>query len=538
MAPDFPTIPAAFLDSLVRHPDRVALQIVRKLDEHEDVTYAEWYQGASKMMGGLAARGITAGDRILIALPTGRDFFDLYLACFLSGVIPLVGLPPRSHGGANSFADKIDVAQKHDFKAIVTPSNLPELPILSVTPQSLRGEETLEVYPAQPEGIAHLQATSGSTGAPRLAIVRHGNLVANVKGIGMRIQATQKDNLVSWLPLSHDMGLVGVSWSIFWQVPLITADPSLFVRNPLNWLRMITQFKGTLSPAPNSAYQACARLMKLRKFKDLDLSSWRVGLCGSEPVYRKTVEDFTRVFEPVGFRSEVLLPVYGLAEATLAVTLPQVGQDPVFDEVDPDKLEKELIAVPVSPDNQRSTNFSMLGTQLEDHKVRIGDGTGASFPERKVGEIEITGPSVISGYWNGEGDEKLFTPDGFLKTGDLGYYADGKLYISGRKKEVIILNGRNFFLHQIEESFRELRTEDRPWMGSVMALGKKDEVVGSERLYVRVEMRRPLEETAQQEQAALFRDHLLIRFDIGGAHILWTEKGGIPRTTSGKLKRG
>lgn len=545
--PAFSSIIEAFQASVAQTPEKSALFWVKTTNDHEVITYSDWNRGARNIAAGFAHLGIESGDRLLIALPTHRDFLDLYLACLLTGVIPLIIGLPGSQPYPDVFIRKARaLAEKLRIKAIILPApeenteadnrKLAEpWQLLSVAALRSFGQLQGELPLPDPEGIAHLQATSGSTGMPRLALIRHRNLVANVLGIGRAVNARPDERIVSWLPMSHDMGLVSMAYTLFWQGPLVVADPSLFVRNPINWLRMITQFKGDHSPAPNSAFQTCARLMKIRKFKGLDLTSWRIALCGSEPVYQKTIQEFTAAFAPYGFNPTTFFPVYGLAESTLATTLPALNQEPLVEEIDLEVLETEQQAVLAHADTTRKRAMVAVGKPLQEHTVRIVDELGETLVERKVGEVEIKGPSVIDGYWEGEGDTGLFSADGFLRTGDLGYLANGNLYITGRKKEIMIINGRNFIANQLEEHLR--REVEYPFLGAFAVCGKYAASLSSERLVVLAEQKRNPDEVLRRECEERIRQCMLEGFAIAGTAVVWLPKGGIPRTTSGKVRR-
>src|SRR6185436_5745690 len=295
-------------------------------------------------------------------------------------------------------------------------------------------------------------------------------------------------------------------------------DAANFVHNPITWLQMISRFGGTLSPAPNSAYQACARLAKRRTFEDLDLSSWRVALCGAEPVHEETIRRFTEAFERYGWRATAMLPVYGLAEATLAATIPDPNALPHID-----RLDGEL-----------SMNMVSVGPAIPGHQVRIVDGEGSPLREREIGEVELAGPSVIDEYWdNPQETRSLKRADGFLRTGDLGYLAGGELYITGRQKDIIIINGRNLVPAQIEAAMEQVFNDD---IAGIVACGVQDAQTNSESLHLIIESRiLPHPDRAVAEEK--LRGGLESMFGLGGATIHWVKKGEIPKTSSGKVQR-
>ncbi|MCG8460258.1 MAG: AMP-binding protein, partial [Holophagales bacterium] len=390
------------------------------------------------------------------------------------------------------------------------------------------GELRLE---ADPDAVAHLQATSGSTGNPKLAVLRHSHLSANVRGIGEAIGERPGDRVVSWLPLYHDMGLVCLSCVLYWQRPLVLADPSSFVRHPINgWLKLISRFRGTISPAPTSAYQICSRLARRVRTGDLDLSSWRVGFCGAEPVHESVLENFSAAFCPHGLAATTLLPVYGLAECTLAATIPPRGRTYHVERVARRALADGRAKPAPGGSAQGGVAMVSVGAPLPGHELRIVDGERRPLPERRVGEIELRGPSTIDGYWR-DGTRRRHA---FLRTGDLGYVSNGQLFVTGRRKEIIICYGRNLPPSEVEAVVAGVL--DDPLHQGVAAFGVPNAATGSEDLHVMIEHRKHRAVGRQAEEEGI-RDALLHAFEVGGAHIHWVEKGRIPKTTSGKIMR-
>lgn len=341
--------------------------------------------------------------------------------------------------------------------------------------------------------------------------------------------------LVSWLPLSHDMGLIGLSYALYHQIPLVLSDTTNFVRNPLSWLEWISQYRGTLSPAPNSAFQMCARLAALRPPRGLDLSSWRVALCGAEPVHENTLVQFTRAFAASGLNRVTPVPVYGLAEATLAVTISDIRAPFMVDHVDADAVASRGVATPAEPDGEHSLSLVCVGTVVDGHELRIVDENGTLLDDRQVGEIEYRGPSVIDGYWHNDiANADLKRPDGFLRTGDLGYLADGRLYVTGRKKDLLIIGGRNFTPNQIE-SFVEAVAKST-LTPAVIAVGVPDQTTGTEALHLLLDTRLADEDSRRPLEARI-RESLASAFDLTGVRMHWIAAGRLPRTTSGKIQR-
>jgi len=510
------TVIDQFAASLDRDPRATAVTLVAPGGEAEELSYETLYALARRAAMGLSSRGIDRGDVVVLAMPTSREILGYYLASLCTGVIPLIA---PSHDGAAEHA--ASVAAAAGARHVLTLADAHE--------GLARGEGSLDLR-IHADDIAHLQATSGSTGLPKIAVIRNRNVSANVRAIGDAIEEREGDRVVSWLPLYHDMGLICISCVLHWQRPLVLTDPGNFVRHPIRyWLSLISTYGGTVSPAPTSAYQICSRLARRRQFENLDLSRWRVGFCGAEPVHARTIEEFRDTFAPYGLAPTTVLPVYGLAEATLAVTIPQQGTVPVFDAVDRERLEREQLAMPALP-NDRAAVHVGLGPPLGGHDVKIVDAEGRALPERHVGEIEVHGPSVINSY---RSCETSIATNG-LRTGDLGYIADGRLFVTGRKKDIIIIHGRNLLPAELEATAEE--TLATGIHNGVAAVGMMNDAQATEELHLFVESREvppPDRELLEERLRGVMSD----AFQLSGVHVHWTPKGSIPKTPSGKIQR-
>ncbi len=533
---------ATFMARLAATPERILIRVVESGEVHE-LSYARLYRSACQVAQGLREFGVRRGDRIVVGLSTSEALFHTYLGALLSGVVPVLVPGPRKKIPLEVYGGHIGLlAGAIEARLFVADAGAPQdlgehLPIPVARPEQLALDGGAPEVDAAPRGelIAHLQATSGSTGMPRLAKVRHQNIAANVSAIGQAIRHRQGDVLLSWLPLSHDMGLIGVSYALFWDCPLVMTDPMNFARNPLSWLHMMQRFQGTLSPAPNSAFKICARLGERAGLEGLDLSSWRVALCGAEPIHADTLSHFQRVFGARGFREQTLFPVYGLAETTLAAAMPGVETPPHIDEIDTGEVQRTRRCLPATQPGAAMRNVS-VGKAIPGHQLRIVNAEGQPLPPRHVGEVEFSGPSVIQGYWGYEvPDPALKRPDGFLRTGDLGYVDEtGRLYITGRQKDIIIANGRNLIPFQIEEDVSSLIGSTLP--NGVAAVGITDPLTNSERVHLIIESAE-LPRPGQEAEERQIRDRLEQAFGLTGITLHWRPKGWNPKTTSGKLQR-
>ncbi len=541
------TVVDAFLDSASRTPDRLAFRVIEKANQEFALSYAEMYRLVGQAVAGLAMHGTDETDRVIIALPASREFLSVYLGCLYAGVVPTVVAEPKEGRTEHYAAYLRGLAEHTQAKQVIVSAELgdrlaPLLPLQVLTPATLRGTPVELTAPrATPTSLAHLQATSGSTGVPKLAMVRHDNIVANVQAIAHAIRGNPDDSLVSWLPLSHDMGLVGVSYALNAQIPMVLSDTANFLRNPLSWLRMISGYQGTLSPAPSSAFHTCVRLAKLCPPQDLDLSTWRVALCGAEPVHESAMREFQAVFGRAGLCETTLLPVYGLGEVTLAATISDVDRPYSVDWVDAQTVAAGGCAEPRAVEDPRALGMVCVGRAVQGHALRVVDPNGAPVPDRTIGEIEMSGPSVIDGYLaepddakTGAADDQLKREDGYIRTGDLGYQVDGELYVTGRRKDIVIISGRNFIPDQLE-TFVEAVTESA-LTPAVVAVGVVDPTLLTEQLHLLLDVR-----LAPGRDRQTITGHVVEAlaevFGIGGVTCHWVHRAEIPRTPSGKVQR-
>ncbi|MEV5988492.1 AMP-binding protein [Streptomyces sp. NPDC052051] len=547
------TVIDALLDSAARTPDRSAFHVIERSEDTFSLSYADVCHLIARSVSGLAAQGIDAADRVVVVLPTSRDFLSVYLGCLYAGVVPIVAAEPTT-GDTSRYAAHLGRLVTHaQARRVITTPELaavltPSLPVPVTTPDALRGTPVpLDAPRATPTSLAHLQATSGSTGVPKLAMIRHGNIVANVRAIAEAIRGTADDTLVSWLPLFHDMGLIGISYALRARIPMVLSDPVNFLRNPMSWLHWMSRYRGTLSPAPSSAFHICARVARRRPPTDLDLSTWRVALCGAEPVHEGTLSEFQAAFGPFGLPKTTLRPVYGLAEATLAVTISDVTRPYSVDRVDAEAAAAKGYAEPRPAGDPRTTAMMCVGPVVPGHSLRVVGPDGKPLPDRVIGEIEVAGPSVIDGYLPEPGDtvtgaqgtdgadeEPFKGPDGHLSTGDLGYQVDGELYVTGRSKDIVIIAGRNYVPDQVER-FVESVTRS-PRTPAVVAVGVRDATLHTEQLHLVLDERLAEGRDRQQVTGQVSRA-LDEAFGISGVTYHWVPRARLPRTTSGKIQR-
>jgi 1-acyl-sn-glycerol-3-phosphate acyltransferase len=382
---------------------------------------------------------------------------------------------------------------------------------------------------------AFIQYTSGSTGQPKGVLLTHDNLLANIRAITAGLEARPDDVGASWLPLYHDMGLIG-SWlfCLHAGLPIAIQSPLAFLSRPERWLWAIHSRRATLSGAPNFAYELCARKITDEALQGLDLSSWRCALNGAEPVSPDTIERFVRRFEPYGFRREALMPVYGLAENSVALCFPPVGRGPVVRRVAREPFERLARAEPAAGDAKDALRFVSVGRPLPGHEVRIVDDSGADLADGAVGRLAFRGPSMTSGYYRQpEATAALRLPGGFLDSGDHAFRMDGEVHITGRRKDLIIKGGRNLVPQEVEEA---AATVEGVRKGCVAALGVDRADLGTQSLVVVAETRaRDAAQRARIEAEVV--DRVAAAVGLPPDVVCLVPPGSVPKTSSGKIRR-
>jgi fatty-acyl-CoA synthase len=559
-------------------PGRAHIVLYEESGEPRSITYGELYERASAVADDLRRRGLEPAQTVAIMLPTCAEFFFTFAGILLAGGIPVPIYPPfRADRIAEYAARQSNILRNAEAQFLVTWKQAeslarllqPRVPSLREVLNAQRlATDTTAHSPAAPpstewrpvehlshrargEDIAFLQYTSGSTGDPKGVILTHANLLANIQAIIGGVHIQPDDAAVSWLPLYHDMGLIG-AWfvPIVTGIPLVVMSPLAFLSRPDRWLWAIHKHRGTISPAPNFAYELCVRKIADKDIEGLDLSSWRAATNGAEPVAAATLERFAARFAKYGFRREALMPVYGLAEACLGVSAPPLGSGYKVDRIERAALESGGRAIPAkqspvandSPDDSGALEFVGAGRPMPGVEVRIVDREANSreLGERAQGQLQFRGPSATSGYYrNPAATKELIHEGGWLDSGDLAYWADGEIYITGRAKDVIIKAGRNIYPHEVEEiagRIAGVRT------GCVVAFGAPDARSGTERLIVAAELREKAR-GKNHDAAAVKRISDEIARAVNDAMgmppdtIELLRPQSIPKTSSGKLRR-
>jgi len=535
------TLTSALIRRARETPRKVHLHLQQ--DDGSDVsfTYQEMLNGAMSAGASLRERGLKPGETVALMLPTCHEFFFSFLGTLLAGGIPVPIYPPiRADQIEESARRQSAILRNAEVRIMVTfreaerlakSLDIPSLRTV-VRGDALLGGGGRVDYEASEDDIALIQYTSGSTGDPKGVTLTHRNLIANVRAIGYGVGVREDDVVVSWLPLYHDMGLIGCwLFSIYYGLELAAISPVAFLRRPERWLWMFHHHRGTLSPAPNFGYELCARKIKDADIEGLDLSSWRVALNGAEPINPETIERFTARFSPYGFRPETMMPVYGLAENSVAVAFAPNQTTPRIDTVDRARFELHGEARPASgaPGNLR---FVSTGRALPHHEMRIVDHNGEPVAERREGQIQFRGESAMQGYYRNP-EATLAARDGdWYRTGDLGYWAEGDLFITGRHKDLIIRAGRNVHPQELEKLAADV---DGVRRGCVAAFGVTDRSRGTESVVIVAETR-----SKDPEVRARIAGEIRRRVGAGAISpdvVRVVGSGAIPKTPSGKLQR-
>lgn len=507
--------------------------------ERASFTYSELRLQSEKLARSLVKKGIGHGP-VIISLPNCAEFAVSYFGVLMAGAIPVTlttpdyvtreyfGMLSRHISGisgarfALSFADKLGETSVECFD-----------------PRSLIEESPADIAlpTLQSQSLALIQFSSGSTVEPKGVMLTHENILANLGQIKEGMQVTSKDVLTSWLPFYHDMGLIGGLLSALYnEVESYFETPSDFIASPSKWLQQVCDSGTTIIMGPNLLYrQLCKRISKDEK-KTYNLSALRLALSGAEPVSPSICREFVETFREQGLRSSVMFPVYGMAENTLAVTFPKVGRDLRGMKLDRQQLAQGLAVEIDSEDfSQKSGNeleFVSCGYPLTGIQLRIAGADERALPERSVGEIQYQSPSMTSGYWkSSELTQQLFTADGWLKTGDLGFLNQGELFVTGRSKDVVILNGRKYFPQDIESSAQQV-TEFRAGRTAAFSFRGSDQ--DEYALVVETKEWKPARREALKAQLSERCYQMTYKKP---AHIYLMAPCALPRTSSGKLKR-
>ncbi|OGO15982.1 MAG: hypothetical protein A2Z14_02520 [Chloroflexi bacterium RBG_16_48_8] len=541
------TLPQLLQQNLIMDPERITLHLLNT-DTKRSISYKELILGASGYCQALMAAGIEKGDVVVIILQHGLDLMYAFWGCILLGAVPSImpflteKLSPESY--RKSLTSLISVTKP---AAIITyPEFMPEVRIAiqaeagvrallnsaQVAPLSELNLEALPGLTCSPQELALLQHSSGTTGLQKGVALSHQAVLHQIESYAEAIRMTCADTVISWLPLYHDMGLIaGFVMPILLRSPLVLMSPFDWVRAPYKLLQAVTEYQGTLSWLPNFAYNFCAKKIRERDLEGVDLASWRAVINCSEPMRWQSHQMFLERFAPYGLKPSALATCYAMAENVFAVTQGGLLEPVRVDEVDPGAFQSGRAVN--NSENHRSIKMLSAGRPIGNTEVRVLTEGRIDAPERHIGEIAIRSNCMLTGYYNREDlTEKAFF-QGWYLTGDLGYLADGELYVTGRKKEIIIVGGKNIYPQDLEELASEVPGVHP---GRVVAFGIFNADIGTEDICITLETDRTAAEERRQI-AALVRDHVTRNSDIAVRYVEVVDRAWLIKTSSGKIAR-
>jgi 1-acyl-sn-glycerol-3-phosphate acyltransferase len=537
------------LDALDAHveADPARIQVICLVDQVEHpITYRQLAATAAAIAGGLQRAGVQPRQTVALMLPTAPEYFGTYFGVLRAGAIPVPIYPPARasqledhvlrHAGilANAQATMLVTVPEATLVARLLQARLPGLRQVTTPQQLAAGDATPVPVAVRADDIAFIQYTSGSTGNPKGVALTHANLLANIRAMAQAAQATTDDVFVSWLPLYHDMGLIG-AWlaGLVLGFPSVVMSPLAFLARPLRWLQAIHRYRGTLSAGPNFAYELCLKRIDEADLAGLDLSCWRLAFNGAEAVSPDTVRRFAQRMAPCGLRPQALAPVYGLAEACVGLLFPPLGRLPPVDAVRREPLAASHRALPASPDDAHALRFVGCGRPLPGHEIRIVDEAGQPVGDRVEGQLEFRGPSATQGYYRNPRQTELLFHDGWLATGDRAYQADGEVYVTGRVKDIVIRGGRNLYPEEIEQAVGAV---DGVRKGCVAVFGCADAASGTEQLVVLAEVR-PGDAAAQARWRSAIANAVVGVIGEPPDRIVLAPPHTVLKTSSGKIRR-
>ena len=529
-----------------RNADR-AITYLEGENEQRKVQFGELHERALGILFHLQQLGAKRGDKLILFLGNNEQFIDAFWAAVLGGIVPVpiaLGISDehrhkllrvaRKLGRPFIYTDKRSLERIGAFAAQVgeaeTFAGLQQRSFLvdSLDDISKAGE----VYRAQPGDTAFIQFSSGSTSEPKGVVLTHANIIANARDSSLGSKFNENDVSLSWMPLTHDMGLIGFHIMMFAnRIHCHLMPTELFVRRPLLWLQFASRIRATITCSPNFGYKHYLKVLGDRSVEGLDLSSVRLIFNGAEPISADLCEEFLARMQPARLAREALFPVYGLAEASLAMTFPPLGRPLLATSFKRESLSVGNVAQTVARSDKEAVELVSVGRAIPPSEVQISADDDSPLPEGRVGNVYIRGENVTRGYFeNPEANAAAFTKDGWLRTGDLGLVHDGEIYISGRAKEIIFINGQNYYPHDLENIAQRA---DGLELGKVVAAGARRKGEQTEQLVVFVLHRSDMKEflPVATQVSRLINENTGV--EVG--EIVPVKR--IPKTTSGKIQR-
>lgn len=511
--------------------------------------YHELRRQARVLARKLLGLGLRKGDRMGLVAETNPDFLVFFFACQYAGLVPVAFPATLTLGGHEAYVQQLArLVRSADVAVAMASSGYISFLLEAVDGYDIKfagdpadfdklAEGSNELPTIEANDIAYIQFTSGSTRFPRGVVIKQETLMNNLTGIirhGIKLRAD--DRFFSWLPFYHDMGLIGLLLvPVASQRSVDYLDTREFAVRPRQWLNLMTMTKATISFGPSFGYDLCARRLRPNEASKYDLSNWRMAGIGAEMIRPETLEEFARVLEPAGFKDSAFLACYGMAECSLAISFAPLSQGMETDCIDANHLSLHQQALPIDPahpDHARAKRFVKCGYLLPDFEIEIRDAAGNNLPNRHSGTIFLRGPSVMSGYFNDpESTRAVLSEDGWLNTGDLGYQVESNIVITGREKDLIIINGKNVWPQDLE-FLAEQQPEVR--VGGSLAFSVPNPS-GGEICVLKIQCRQA---DPVKRSELISRLTGIIRNELGiDCYITLVSKRQLPRTSSGKLSR-
>jgi acyl-CoA synthetase (AMP-forming)/AMP-acid ligase II len=555
-------------------PERTAYVFLREGLPPLELSYEGLFRRVRNVAGWLQARGLH-GQRVLLLLPTGLDFVASFLGCLAAGVTVVPAPPPAAarlralQSGASTGAGVAArflsrtapplsaIATSAGIAGIIATEELcdasggfssvaPDLAAAFWFPPPVDDDASGSLW-VKPEiaeqATALLQYTSGSTSTPKGVIVTHRNIISNCEMLRASCEISPEEVSVTWLPNYHDMGLIdGILLPLYAGIPGVLLSPTTFLSKPIRWLAAISEYRGTHSGGPNFAYDLCVQKISHQQCTKLDLSCWRMSYNGAEPIRSGTIQRFVQKFSSVGFRREQVWPCFGLAEATLFVSGGPIGQGPREIEVRAESLAQHRVEVLPKSSRERRHTLVASGRAAPELEIVIADPrTRRRLSPGRIGEIWVRGASVAAGYYGqpeathetfgarleGEGEAT------YMRTGDLGFSFRGDLYVTGRLKDVIIVNGRNLYPQDIEATVESSHSLVRPTCVAAFSASSEDE----DSIVVVFELENSSKISALDSVFTAIRESVALEFDLALAALVVVGAGSMPKTSSGKIQR-
>lgn len=502
-------------------------------------TFKEIFDQALRILGGLRGKNLEQGNYVLVVLDKNEEIIPVLWACFLGGFIPSLLQAPMSYSSGNLQVKKIEniweLMKKPPViisaKACESWKNAEKNFNFLSFDELAADEPDSNISSTSPVDVVYIQFSSGSTGDPKGVLLTNRNILSNVHDIATTNRFNSQDVSLNWMPLFHDMGLVGFHLTpIYVQSTHYFIDTISFIKNPILWLDAITNLRVDVTAAPNFGQALTLRHLARKKNDQWDFSSVRSFFNGAEPISADIMQRFISEMAKYGFRNDAMLPCYGMAEATLAISMRKKVVSPTIKPFDRKTLYNNRVAVEVGPDAD-ALNLVGVGVAMGRNQIRIVDEKGLELTESNVGHIRIKGANITNGFFNPEADEDDFFKDGWLLTGDMGFFYQGELFITGRAKDLIIINGQNYYAHDLEQVVVSFKPE---FYGKIACVSFFDHDIGREKVIVFiVGPSDPKHFDQYRNVSRLFNEKLGIQLD----EIIPVSTAEMHRTSSGKLQR-